>query len=1122
MAASARQAMRPSTASRGEIEVSVGAGNSANAPNLFHSFDKFNINTGETVRFLNDGPAGTNFNNVISRVTGLLSSPATGPTPSLINGALISAIPGADFWLINSAGIMFGEGVRISVPGSFHASTADRINFADGAFGLNADSTPTGNELLTVADPTAFGFVNADVGRLTVTGPTSEAPIELRGRDGRSLSLTGRIEKDLPDGTTGPGLENSRVIAPGGRIQLVSVASEGQVGVNLGPNDDGAPALSGFSEFGQLEAVNSSIVVIGGPGEGNVFLLGDQIVLDSSDVSAYAADFKIGRQVSVQANELTVTNGGTINTSGGSFAAGDITIEGIGSSAANPVPAESVTISSPNDDSVSFLFSGSNAGGGEISIRTKYLLVTDGSFISAGRSGSQNSGPVTLNVDQLFLSDGARFDVGSALSIQGSASVDADRIPAARVDISNADITGFNGSLLTIYSDVIEFGSDSNISGDDVEIGAQRFAVYGNLDTFGETYIATDTLTLDNGAIVEFHNFAGSDDQRDATIHATDLSLKNNSFMIAGSRDLFVTAEHISIADRSKLEVSTVVTKPGPNLVLNVGSLEITKGFLNTVVRGDAKLTGGTITIRGFDAAVGQTESTRSIVIDGGAIQAVSRKSGVTGESSATAGDIDISADELRVINGGQVTANTNVPGDAGDIALDVGRLEISGAGQDVFDTTPRIVSSEITASTFLESRETINGDAGVITVNSNDIVIADSGKLSASASNVGNAGDIVITSNSLAVDRLGVISSRTSGAGNAGNITLNVDKLGVFSGAQINAATSGIGNAGQINISALDSITMTGYGFEDDGIRFSAVSSDSTSFAADAGDPGNIRIDAGSVSLDNLAQISVSTVGGGTGATKPPGQLELLAEKVMISGGASINANSFGSGNAGDIAVDTDLLQVTGRGVISASATAAGNGGSIQILGREIVLSEGGRIEAGTTGSGAGGTVSLGDPVNPIDHLAITGVSTQRLVPPDLSKLRYDLDRNPDFFFSTLDNGDSLDPGTVQERFFSRDDLGTAESLFAYVAAFDVTVGEGSPDLLARTAFETDDDGSPFEGSSLGPDVRGFLIEIDTGIELAVTGFPDHNFLGDHSLAGDYSISFQFAAPFFASTPPP
>src|SRR5437588_5457445 len=81
--------------------------------NLFHSFSEFNLTTGESATF--SGPA--NVQNVVARVTGGNSSS--------IDGAVRSTIAGANFFLINPAGVMFGPNASIDIDGSFAVTTGD-------------------------------------------------------------------------------------------------------------------------------------------------------------------------------------------------------------------------------------------------------------------------------------------------------------------------------------------------------------------------------------------------------------------------------------------------------------------------------------------------------------------------------------------------------------------------------------------------------------------------------------------------------------------------------------------------------------------------------------------------------------------------------------------------------------------------------------------------------------------------------------------------------------------------------------------------------------------------------------------------------------------------------------
>ena len=81
----------------------------------------------------------------------------TGGSRSSIDGTIKSTIPNADLYLIKPSGIVFGQDAKLNMSGSFHASTADYLKFSDGG---RFDSTIPANSLLTVATPSAFGFLS--------------------------------------------------------------------------------------------------------------------------------------------------------------------------------------------------------------------------------------------------------------------------------------------------------------------------------------------------------------------------------------------------------------------------------------------------------------------------------------------------------------------------------------------------------------------------------------------------------------------------------------------------------------------------------------------------------------------------------------------------------------------------------------------------------------------------------------------------------------------------------------------------------------------------------------------------------------------------------------------------
>src|SRR4051794_21192277 len=184
----------------GEIEIGANLG-TRRGGNLFHSFEKFGIATGQTATFT--GPS--TIKNVISRVTG--------GEISSIDGTLASKVGRADLYFLNPAGVMFGPNAQLDVPGSFHVSTAHELRFADGARFSAIDKASSG---LTVAPPEAFGFLDRPAGRIAV----DQSQLQLK--PGKTLSLVGG-DLMIDGGQTGS------VGAEDGVVHLVSAAAPGAV-----------------------------------------------------------------------------------------------------------------------------------------------------------------------------------------------------------------------------------------------------------------------------------------------------------------------------------------------------------------------------------------------------------------------------------------------------------------------------------------------------------------------------------------------------------------------------------------------------------------------------------------------------------------------------------------------------------------------------------------------------------------------------------------------------------------------------------------------------------------------------------------------------------------------------
>ncbi|MGK7887696.1 MAG: filamentous hemagglutinin N-terminal domain-containing protein, partial [Leptolyngbyaceae cyanobacterium] len=167
--------------------------------NQFHSFGEFNLTADQIAEF--QTLLGTE--NVFGRVTS--------GAASLINGRIELTGSNANLFLMNPAGMIFGEGTSLNVPGSFMATTATGIGFGDGqwfsAIGTNDYASLVGN-------PNAFAFTTDHPGALVNSGDLAVAP-------GESLTLMG-----------GTVINTGTLTAPGGTITIAAIEGNNLVRIS--------------------------------------------------------------------------------------------------------------------------------------------------------------------------------------------------------------------------------------------------------------------------------------------------------------------------------------------------------------------------------------------------------------------------------------------------------------------------------------------------------------------------------------------------------------------------------------------------------------------------------------------------------------------------------------------------------------------------------------------------------------------------------------------------------------------------------------------------------------------------------------------------------------------------
>lgn len=234
-------------------DITTITGGSQAGSNLFHSFGQFSLPTGTQAHFKN----ALDINNILVRVTG--------QSPSSIDG-LIQANGTANLFFINPNGISFGSNASLNIGGSFIASTANGIEFADGTYFDTQQTSPT-QGLLTVAIPIGLRFSNRPASIL-VSG------------DGQGA----RTGSDLIDTTSGLRVQPNQTLAlvggdmaltgatiktAGGRIELGSVSGEGFVNLTSA-NKGWVLGYSNIKTFGDIQLSDAAVVDASGSGGGDI------------------------------------------------------------------------------------------------------------------------------------------------------------------------------------------------------------------------------------------------------------------------------------------------------------------------------------------------------------------------------------------------------------------------------------------------------------------------------------------------------------------------------------------------------------------------------------------------------------------------------------------------------------------------------------------------------------------------------------------------------------------------------------------------------------------------------------------------------------------------------------
>ncbi|MGK0456175.1 MAG: filamentous hemagglutinin family protein [Zhongshania aliphaticivorans] len=972
--------------------------------NLFHSFSEFNIHTGESATFT----GAHEITNVISRVTG--------GNLSTINGLLRSEIANANFYLINSSGILFGQNASLSINGSFHASTADFIRLGDADLFY---SEPLQGEILSTAAPTAFGFFGAPQGGITVAG----SQLELEA--GATFSLVGG-EVTVKDGAS--------IHIPQGQINLVGVNSSGEAIFDTTGGYQDLDA-SAFAQLNDVTILNRSELNVNGDGGGRVVIRGGQMVLEESVVSAQTTGGQPGGGIDIAADHLNFVHSRIDTKTTGSGNAGDVLIDantlvldGLGALGEVGIFANAADFGDPSVE----LNSATAGKAGTITITATQVDVLGEVRIETTAALSADTGTIDLSTSTLRLNG---FDAELQVN---SGRGELIRLAGGNIILDGSFNPAMDGVALAgpNYSITADLGQTA---GNNLFHSFRDFLVdEGETATFSGPETVANIITRVTG-----NNITSIYGQLSSDIPGANLYLINPNGLFFGANATLNlpgsfhigTADYLTLADGGRFDASVPAESMLDASDLSaygfmddeIGGISIENTKLGLSENETFSLIGGNLWLRNviLDVPSGQInlvglqsagevsilEGSNDFDVSGfsemGSVSVTNALLSVSSQNENPAGRIFARSDDLSLDNNGNFRSHNRFGGASGSIDvllsgdLFIGRdsrisivsegtlgqisveaenIDIIGTGSEVrigIDALQRGEGDGVTEDKInlkVTVAQTLNiidgaintttdggGNGGNALVQARNLTISgqEAGIL-AQSDGPGNSGELnVIVEELLEIINGGAITASAFGAGNSGKVTVQSKNLTINGrAAGIFAQSFGLGNGGELDVTVAELLEII-----DGGVI------DTSAFRT--GNGGKVTVVAKDLIIDGQGSSFLTGISSlaAPDSTGNGGELAITVEEQLeIIGGGLITSATFAAGNAGAATVQAKNLTIDNQGsdflggiITLAGIDSTGTGGNLDIIITELLeIIEGGIIDVSTFAAGNAGAATI------------------------------------------------------------------------------------------------------------------------------------------------------------------
>lgn len=710
----------------------------------------------------------------------------------------------------------------------------------------------------------------------TFTGPGSIKNVISRVTGGRASRIDGRLASLV--GQADFWLINPNGVLFGSGAQLdvpagfhMSTANEIVFadGASFGLDDQNASSLSiaapesfGLLGAGRLEIKGSSLQL---PDNNRASLVSSDLIIDGAQLDWRGGELALA----TQGGELRIINGAILNTVG---AQGSFVID------TNLFEVDASRISALNDADIDAT-QGITVRADRITLRNATSLISES--VAAG-----NAPKIQLQAASIDISDFSQ--VASNARGDGDAArvvLDAERISIERgAFVSSEAFAAGNAGTVEIKTGSLTLEGDP--SGAFTGIASQ--AASGSLGDAGDVQINAQEVINRFGAQISSDTFAAGD---------------------AGRVD--IKAGRIELRGDGAPVLTAISSQSNPGSAGRAGSVRVETDSLRLI-------DGGLITANTLSDGAGG-----SVRIEAGQIL-IDNTANVTGTGISSnsalgtgrAGDVSVMADTLQIKGAGVISSITFGEGDGGSVSIIADMIELNGQGLDGF--------SGITSQANLGA----TGQAGEVVVRSSELVIREGSTINSSTFGDGNAGLVDIETQTLLISggrsglATGIISDAQAGAGQAGRVSVRSQEIVIADNGQISSLTLTEGDAGAIEVNAdqilLDcrncdqftGITSRTDGLGDAGsIRITAndlqlKGAEVVSSTSAQGMAGSVSIQAAMIELDQDARISSRSTGQGVA-----GNLNINANDLLLNRSRIETSGQGAQGGRIDVTANTRVL---------------------------------------------------------------------------------------------------------------------------------------------------------------------------------------------------------------------